>query len=144
MANNKVQLANGTVLIDLTDTTAEASDVASGSYFYNAAGVKTAGTLTPTPIYSVTKTLTNVTTSNDDTEVLQGNSFFADLTPLNGCQITNIVVTMEGVDITSQVFTPGIGTKNVSANGTYSAVNDYQSGYSSVTVAIPSASGVSF
>ena len=44
MANNKVQLADGTVLIDITDTTAVASDVAAGKYFYTAAGVKTLGT----------------------------------------------------------------------------------------------------
>lgn len=44
MANNKVQLADGTVLIDITDTTAVAADVAAGKYFYNAAGVKTLGT----------------------------------------------------------------------------------------------------
>ena len=44
MANNKVTLANGTVLMDITDTTATAADVASGKYFYAASGVKTLGT----------------------------------------------------------------------------------------------------
>lgn len=43
MANNKVQLADGTVLIDITDTTAVASDVRQGTSFYGANGVKIAG-----------------------------------------------------------------------------------------------------
>lgn len=43
---NKVQQSNGTVLIDITDTTAVASDVATGKYFYLATGEKVEGTST--------------------------------------------------------------------------------------------------
>lgn len=43
MAVNKV-IFNGNTLIDISDTDAVASDVASGKYFYSNAGVKTAGT----------------------------------------------------------------------------------------------------
>lgn len=138
MANNKVQLANGTVLIDLTDTTATASDVASGSYFYDAAGVKQSGTLVVDETYSITKSLTNVSSSADDTKVIAGNSFFTELTPANGYAINSITVTMGGVDVTEQVFKPGTGSKAITANGTYNASNDSLSGYDRVVVNVQS------
>lgn len=43
MANNKVVYGNQTIM-DITDTTAEAADVASGKYFYGKDGIKTSGT----------------------------------------------------------------------------------------------------
>ena len=43
MAINQVKYGN-TMLIDLTDTTATAADVATGKYFYTNAGVRTQGT----------------------------------------------------------------------------------------------------
>lgn len=41
---NKVQKSDGTTILDITDTTAVASDVAEGKYFYLATGQKVSGT----------------------------------------------------------------------------------------------------
>ena len=138
MANNKVQLANGTVLIDITDTTANASDVLSGEYFYDASGVKTEGSLTIPSTYTVTKTLSNVTTNNDDTEVLVGSSFYMDLTLEAGYKyINSVTVTMGGIDVTEQVFKAGVGSKTITQNEIYDAEDDWLEGYSSVSVNVP-------
>lgn len=45
---NKVELADGSTLIDITDTTAEASDVKNGEVFYLASGQRSVGTAVDT------------------------------------------------------------------------------------------------
>lgn len=142
MANNKVQLADGTVLMDVTDTTALASTVKSGDIFYNAAGIRQTGTLIVDETYSIQQNLTNVTSSVDDTKVIAGNCFYTKLTPLEGYNILSVIVTMDGVDITRQVFKPGtmLGTKTIVSNGTYMASSDSLDGYSEVIVNVPTGS----
>ena len=44
MENNKVQLEDGTVLMDITDTTAAPEDVTEGAVFYRSTGERAAGT----------------------------------------------------------------------------------------------------
>lgn len=116
MANNKVQLADGTVLMDVTDTTALASTVKSGDIFYNAAGVRQTGTLIVDETYSIQQNLTNVTSSVDDTKVIAGNCFYTKLTPSEGYNILSVIVTMDGVDITREVFKEEFGTYNIIQN----------------------------
>lgn len=52
MANNKVQLSNGTVLLDITPTTAVASDVISGKVFFLADGSQATGSLNIVTYYT--------------------------------------------------------------------------------------------
>lgn len=55
--------------------------------------------------HSITNTLTNVSNSNSATQVTDGDAYVATLTPDSGYLIDSVQVTMDGVDITSQVFT---------------------------------------
>lgn len=56
--------------------------------------------------YSVTNSLTNVTNSNSSTLVDENSAYHATLTSDAGYIFDSVTVTMGGVDITSQVFTP--------------------------------------
>ena len=195
MANqykNKV-VYNGATLIDLTDTTAVQSDVASGKYFYTASGQRVQGTgqggssgytrtviapqQTVTPNSDRQATLSGVTVGFVDAShyivTLDGVEWYGTCETLWGNNLTvgdvqwfwstpaNYVYPFGAIYISGEGLTvafadtnqhtvkieklelTGSGggggsatliTKNITANGTYSASDDSADGYSSVTV----------
>ncbi len=84
MAINKV-IYGGNTLIDLTDTSAVASDVLSGKYFYGRDGVKTEGTCT----YNAdTSDATAVAA-----DILSGSSAYVNGNKITGTMVNNGAVT---------------------------------------------------
>lgn len=63
------------------------------------------GSELPTVTHTVTESLTNVSTTNESDQILHGEQLYCVLTPSNGYLISSVTVTMDGIDITSQVFT---------------------------------------
>ena len=59
------------------------------------------------PSYSVTNNLTNVTNSNSDTKVSEGDFYSASLSWEAGYDLTSITITMGGVDVTADVYGEG-------------------------------------
>jgi hypothetical protein len=59
-------------------------------------------------IYSVSYNLTNVTSSNSSTGVVEGNSFVATLSIGSAYVFESVTITMGGVDITSTVYSNGV------------------------------------
>lgn len=54
--------------------------------------------------YTVTYSLTSVTANNQETRIIEGGTLEINLTPDAGTEITNVVVTMSGVDVTEEVY----------------------------------------
>lgn len=100
MAVSKVIL-NGTTLIDVTDTTAEANDVLSPEVFYGADGEQETGTYTPPTFKTQTKTVT----PSEITQNVTPDSTYDGLSK----------VTVN--PIPSQYIVPS-GSKNITENGT--------------------------
>ena len=69
------------------------------------------------PVYSITYTLENTTSSNSEATIQQGQSYSCTLTPSEGYSINRVIVTMNGVDITSTAYSNGtITINNVTGN----------------------------
>lgn len=107
---NKVQKADGTTIMDITDTTATASDVASGKYFYTAAGVKTQGT------------------STSGGYITQDANGYVVLSPTNGVPtLINKTITESGTYSASTDGATGYSnvTVNVSGGGSMNTSTDF-------------------
>lgn len=97
--------------------------LADGTYtlkYENADGTYTeVGTLEVGAIvtYTITSNLTNVTSNNSMTSVIEGESFTTTLTANDGYEISNVVVEMGGLDITIDAYIGGtISIANVTGN----------------------------
>ena len=158
MANNpyvnKVVYGSST-LIDISDTTATASDVASGKYFYTAAGQKVQGTASSGSIIvsdttdshgGTIRTITTGQAVNLQTKTITPTGSQQTITPDTGYNGFSEVI-VEAVsggyitqDANGHIILPPNGdvprliTKSITQNGTYAASSDNASGYSNVSV----------
>lgn len=81
--------------------------------------------------YLITFNLSNITSSNNATSIVEGNAFYATLSPISGFAIDTVTVTMGGVNITSTAYANGVinianVTGNVVITATAKAVVSYK------------------
>ena len=116
MANNpyvnKVGLADGTILIDLTSDTAERADVLSGKYFHLRTGERTTGTCT----------FDSDTTDADATasEILSGLTAYVNKVKVTGSMpnngaVTGVISTKTGTYTIPVGYHDGLGSVGIDA-----------------------------
>lgn len=144
MANqykNKV-IYNGTTLMDISDTTAIASDVGLGKEFYTASGAKAQGTAVTGNAISVVDTIdTNGGTIRTITAVDISDTTAVAADVASGKYFYTANGTKTAGTASGGGSLPTLITKTITTNGTYTASSDSADGYSSVTVNVPTSGG---
>ena len=114
MANNKVELSDGTLLMDITDTTAVAENVTRGEVFYTQSGDRAVGTLgeaTDSDLGLIKTNSSQSITLNEDGQLLVGGRLG---------QFENGGVfyptTIDPTNVGSSTFLMSDGAKNLSLN----------------------------
>ena len=96
---------NGNAVINIPNVTGDVVIVAQA----------TAIIVEPAVMYTITRNLTNCTSSNATNSVNQGASYLATITPNSGYTLSSITVTMNGTDITDTAV--NIKTDNTTTSG---------------------------
>lgn len=144
---NKVTV-NGDTLMDITDTTAVAADVASGKYFYAASGVKTAGTGTSISPSSATPQPLGTAAAGSSTDYSRADHVHAMPTAADvGAEpaVTEVTVSSTG-DVTQALdagkiyhFTGSISSLTLTLNVTTGVPHyhfDFNSGSTAATISL--------
>lgn len=84
------------------------------SFCYGAGIDRTIG-YAATVYYSITNTLTNVTTSNDAVAAEDGTAYSATITAADGYTMSSVTVKMGGTDITSTAYNSDTGVVSIAA-----------------------------
>ena len=164
MANNKVQLADGSVLIDLTNDTVVANVLKTGYTAHDASGNIITGTM-DTSATGVVLT-GEVNQNSSKTLYINGIANETLSSAVSGGTIDDITGTVlldlsddmvyanalksgvtahdsmgRAISGTLVVTEPVLGAKTISVNGTYLASDDELDGYSSVIIQVPTEGG---
>lgn len=130
MAINKVQFG-GNTLIDITDTTATASEVLAGKIFYNADGTRGVGTMvdpTPTVLYNnASGTASSITGMSEDT------SHFSYLEIYYGWEGGDYGILSTKLDL-SKNYNVNLSTSVINNSYIYFAVSEWKPAGTSITL----------
>ena len=116
--NTNYNLDSITVTMGGADVTS--SVVTTGNNIYNinitsvTGDVVITASATQQVTYTITNNLTNCSSNNSNTQVLEGDTYTATITPTTDYNLDSITVTMDNVDITSSVVTESNNTYSIS------------------------------